>query len=415
LDDTARREPGPAPRSTRDRDPPGYYRFGVILGALAALGPLAIDMYLPAFPAIGRDLGADASHVEVTVSTYFLGLTLGQLVYGPISDRVGRKRPLYLGLAVFAAASVGCAFAGGIEALIGLRFLQALGGCVSMMIARAVVRDAFDDAHSARVLSLLMLVMGLAPILAPMIGGWILGVAGWRWIFDLLAVYALLCLAAVVFLLPETLPPARRQRHGLWRVLATYAELLRDRPFMANALAGSFVMAGMFAYIAGSPFVFIEVFGVDPSRYGYFFGANALGIMAAAQLTGRLAPRLGPARLFRSALVVVAAAGILLAIDGLTGFGGFAGILVPLFVFVASVGCVMPLSTVLAMAAQGSRAGSASALMGTIQFGLGALAGALVGAFNNGTPASMVLVIAGCGVAALLAPIVARGRRSLSG
>lgn len=412
MDDTAKLVPAdPSAVSPRRHNPPGYYRFGVILGALAALGPLAIDMYLPSFPAIGRELGAGASQVEVTVSTYFLGLTLGQLVYGPISDRVGRKPPLYWGLALFAAASVGCAFAGGIAALIALRFVQALGGCVSMMIARAVVRDAFDDAHAARVLALLMLVMGVAPVAAPMLGGWVLGVAGWRWIFHLLAVYAVLCLAATAMLLPETLPPERRHRHGLWRVFATYGELLADRSFIANALAGSFVMAAMFAYIAGSPFVFIEVFGVDPARYGYFFGANALGIMAAARITGRLAPRLSPDRVLGVALAVVAIAGVVLAVDGLTGFGGFPGILVPLFVIVASVGCVAPLSTVLAMGRQGARAGSASALMGTLQFGLGAVAGGLVGALNNGTPSAMVLVIAGCGLGAVLAWRLAGGRR----
>jgi DHA1 family bicyclomycin/chloramphenicol resistance-like MFS transporter len=401
VDDTSRlrREP---PAGAPGANPPGYYRFGVILGALAALGPLAIDMYLPSFPAIGRELGAEPALVQVTVSSYFLGLTLGQLLYGPISDRLGRKRPLYFGLALFAVASLGCAVAGGIEALIAWRFVQALGGCVSMMISRAVVRDSFEDVHAARVLALLMLVMGLAPILAPIIGGWILVVAGWRTIFYVLAAYAAALLLATAVLLPETLPPERRNAHGIGRALHTYLQLLRDRGFMVNALAGGFIFAGMFAYIAGSPHVFIELFGVPPEHYGFFFGANAVGIIIASQATGRLAGRVRPERMLRRVLLVDAAAGIVLAIDGVTGIGGFAGILVPLFVFVSSIGCVAPLTTVLAMGAQGARAGSASALMGTLQFGLGAVAGALVGALNDGTPASMVLVIAACGLAAAL-------------
>jgi MFS transporter, DHA1 family, multidrug resistance protein len=403
VDDTARlhRETMAAEAPVGHR-PPGYYRFGVILGALAAMGPLAIDMYLPSFPAIGRELGAGAAEVGTTVATYFLGLTIGQLFYGPMSDRVGRKPPLYFGLALFAAASIGCALAGSVEALIALRFVQALGGAVSMMIARAVVRDAFPGVEAARVLALLTLVMGVAPILAPLIGGWLLLVAGWRVIFLLLAAYSILCAATIGFLLPESLLPEQRQRHGLGRVLITYGELLADRPFMANALAGGFVMAGMFAYIAGSPFVFIELYGVAPAHYGYFFGANAVGIVGAAQIVGRLAPRLDPERTLRRVLLAVAAAGLILMMDGLTGFGGFAGLLVPLFVFVASVGCIMPLSIVLAMARQGARAGSASALMGTLQFGLGAIAGGLVGLLNTGTPAAMVMVIGGCGLAALL-------------
>jgi DHA1 family bicyclomycin/chloramphenicol resistance-like MFS transporter len=389
-----RREP---PTGAPGGNPPGYYRFGVILGALAALGPLAIDMYLPSFPAIGRELGAEPALVQVTVSSYFLGLTLGQLLYGPISDRLGRKRPLYFGLALFAVASLGCAVAGGIEGLIVWRFVQALGGCVSMMISRAVVRDSFEDVHAARVLALLMLVMGLAPILAPIIGGWILVVAGWRTIFYVLAAYAVATLVAVWLL-----PPERRNAHGIGRALHTYLQLLRDPAFMANALAGGFVFAGMFAYIAGSPYVFIELFGVPPEHYGFFFGANAVGIIIASQATGRLAGRVRSERMLRGVLLVDAAAGIVLAVDGVTGIGGFPGILVPLFVFIASIGCVAPLTTVLAMGAQGARAGSASALMGTLQFGLGAVAGALVGALNDGTPASMVLVIAACGLGAVL-------------
>jgi len=379
-----------------------YYRLGLILGSLTAMGPLAIDMYLPSFPTIATELGATASAVEVTAAIYFIGLAVGQAIYGPISDRIGRKVPLYTGLIVFVLASIGCALATSVPALIVLRLLQALGGCAEMVVARAMVRDLFDERDSMRVLSLLILVMGLAPILAPFIGGQLLVQFGWRSVFVALAGYAIVCLIAVAALLPESLPPERRRRQNFVTILGIYQSLLRDRLYMSYVLAGSLIISAMFAYIAGSPFVFIDIFHVPAERFGLFFGTNALGLITASQINGRLARRTTPQAILKVVLPITAAAGLVLLVNSVTGFGGFAGILLPLFVCVSSVGFVVPNTTVLAMAPHGRIAGSASALLGALQFGLGATAGALVSGLNDGTPFPLGIVVCACSAGALL-------------
>jgi DHA1 family bicyclomycin/chloramphenicol resistance-like MFS transporter len=379
-----------------------YYRLGILLGGLTAMGPLAIDMYLPSFPTIADELGTSTAAVQVTAATYFFGLAFGQAFYGSVSDRLGRKIPLYFGLSLFIVASIGCALATSVEALAVMRFIQALGGCAEMVVARAVVRDRFDERDSIRVLSLLLLVMGIAPILAPSIGGQLLIRFGWRSVFWLLAGYGVLGLVAVAVRLPETLPLAQRQRHSLGRQIRIYGELLRDRHYMAYVLSGSLIISGMFAYIVGSPLVFIELFGVAPERYGLFFGTNAFGLIAASQVNGRLARRIDPRRILRVVLPVTAVAGLVLLASTVTGVGGFAGVLVPLFAFVSSLGFILPNTTVLAMAPHGSVAGSASALLGTVQFFVGAVAGALVGILANGTAIPLGGVIAVCGVSAVV-------------
>ncbi len=379
-----------------------YYRLALILGALTAIGPLAIDMYLPALPTIGREFGAAASVVQSSLAAYFIGIAIGQAFYGPLSDRLGRKPILYLGLALFMISSLGCAWAESVDALIAFRFLQALGGCAPIVIPRAIVRDHFDQAGSVRMLSVLMLVMGLAPILAPLIGGQLLVHFGWRAVFWLLATYATVWLAVVALLLPESLPAARRLRQPISDVLAVYWRLARDRRFMGHALSGALIFAGLLAYISGSPVVFIEIFNVPPERYGIFFGINAVGIIAASQINRWLVGRVETHRILRIVLPVAMTAGAVLVVDAYSGFGGFPGILVPLFFYIACHGFVLPNTTALAMAPHGRVAGSASALLGTMQFVLGALAGSLIGAFANGTPVPMAAVVAGCGATAFL-------------
>jgi MFS transporter, DHA1 family, multidrug resistance protein len=374
--------------------------MALVLGSLSAFGPLAIDMYLPSFPAISRELGVDASGVEITVAVYFLGLALGQSFYGPVTDRWGRKPPLYAGLLLFILASAGCALARDIGALIALRLLQALGGSAQIVVARAVVRDYFDERESARVLSLLMLVMGVAPILAPLLGGQLVTLFGWRSIFWTLTAFAAACLLAVHLTLPESLPPERRLRQSLVTVFRLYGGLLGNRIFMAPVLAGSLISAGMFAYIAGSPFVLMEIFAVPAERFGLFFGSNALGLIAASQINARLVRRVAPAQILTVVLIAAAAAGAALLATAATGIGGFPGILIPLFLFVASLGFVAPNATALAMSPQGRNAGSASALLGVTQFLLGGTAGGLVSVLYNGTAIPMALVIALCGLGA---------------
>jgi DHA1 family bicyclomycin/chloramphenicol resistance-like MFS transporter len=377
-------------------------RIAVILGALTAMGPLAIDMYLPALPTIGRDLQASAGAVQVSLAMYFIGIALGQAFYGPLSDRLGRKPALAFGLAVFVAASVGCALAWNIESLIAFRFLQALGGCAPLVVPRAVVRDYFDAAESARMLSMLILVMGVAPILGPLVGGQLLVTFGWRSVFWLLTAYGAFWYTVVAFLLPESLPREQRKRAPFRAILLVYAQLLRDRLYVGYVVAGGFMFAGLLSYISSSPFVFIEIFHVPPERFGLFFGVNAIGIIAASQINRWLAGRLHPARIIAVVFPIALAAGVAMFVSAATGFGGFGGLLVPLFCFIACYGFIMPNTTALAMAPHGAVAGSASALLGTLQFVLGAAAGALVGALGNGTAIPFAAVIAVCGFGAFV-------------
>jgi DHA1 family bicyclomycin/chloramphenicol resistance-like MFS transporter len=378
---------------------PSHHRLALILGALAMIGPFSIDMYLPALPALGASLDASPGAVQGTLAIYLLGLACGQMLYGPMSDRHGRRAPLFVGLGLYGIAALACALAPSIEALTVARLFQALGGCAGMVIARAVVRDVSDERGSVRLMAQLMLVMGVAPIIAPVIGGAMLPLFGWRGIFVLLALYGMAMLAVVALLLPESLPAERRRRDGLIAVLGVWRRLLADRRFLGLALGGGFILGGMFTYISGSPFVFMELHGVPAGQYGFYFGANALGIMAAGQIVGRLAQRIPPARLLPVAITVPAVAGLVLLAVTATGFGGFPAMLVALFFFVAMIGGVGPLTVALAMAPHGAVAGSASALMGTMQFGIGALAGTVLGLLQDGTAVPMALVIAGCGVA----------------
>jgi len=380
-----------------------YYRLALILGALTAIGPLAIDMYLPALPTIAREFGTQASVVQSSLAAYFIGIAIGQAFYGPLSDRLGRKPILYLGLGLFMASSIGCALARSVDALIAFRFAQALGGCAPIVIPRAVVRDHFDQAGSVRMLSVLMLVMGLAPILAPLVGGQLLVHLGWRAVFWLLTAYAAFWLTVVTLFLRESLPSARRLRQPFSDVLTVYWHLARDRSFMGHALSGAAIFAGLLAYISGSPVVFIELFDVPPERYGVFFGINAFGIVAASQVNRWLVGRVDTHRIVNLVIPIAMTAGLVLVLDAYSGFGGFAGILVPLFCYIACHGFVLPNTTALAMAPHGKVAGSASALLGTLQFMLGAIAGSLIGVFANGTAVPMAAVVAGCGAAAFLA------------
>jgi len=373
-----------------------------MLGSLTALGPLSIDMYLPSFQAIARDLTASPAQVQLTLAVFFVALGIGQAFYGPLSDRFGRRRPLCFGLALYVLASAGCALARSIEALVAWRFAQALGGCAGMVIARAVVRDRFDEREAARFFSLLILVTGLAPILAPSIGGQILVFFSWRAIFWTLAGFALVGFITATFVLPESLPPERRTEGGVATALRVYARLLRDRAFMRYALSGALVISGMFAYIFGSPFVFMQIYGVRPERFGWIFGAIALGLISASQLNRVVLARVAGARILSHALVVTAAAGAMLLVMAWTGVGGLAGLLGPLFVYIASLGFVLPNVIATALGPQGRNAGTASALLGTLQFGAGATVGALLGVLGDGTAVPMAGLIATCGLSALL-------------
>lgn len=374
-------------------------RFLLILGALSAFGPLAIDFYLPSFPTLAREFATDVEHVQLSLAAYFIGISLGQLFYGPIADRYGRRIPLLIGVALFTAASFACALAPSLDWLIAARFVQALGGCAGMVINRAVVRDLCDPLASAKVFSQLVLVMGLAPILAPLGGGLLLDTLGWPWIFHSLALFAGLCLLAVWLWLPET-RPQHMQPAPLSGAFGQYRALLGNASFMGYSLAGGVAMAGMFAYIAGSPFVFIELYGVPAEHYGWLFGSNAAGFVLMAQVNARLVRRGGPALWLRRMVLVYLSSGVCLLVLAALQLASLWPLLIPMFICVASLGCVLPNATACAMAGQGPHAGSASGFLGSLQFTVAAAASALVAYLHDGTALPMALVIACCGAIA---------------
>jgi MFS transporter, DHA1 family, multidrug resistance protein len=372
----------------------------VVLGALTAFGPMSIDMYLPAFPTLAGHFHATQPQVQLTLTACMAGLALGQLLYGPVSDALGRRRPLYAGLAGYAAASALCAAAPTMAVLTGLRLVQGLGGAAGLVIARAIVRDLYSGLAAARFFSLLMLVNGLAPMLAPLLGAQVLRFSSWPAVFLVLCGYGLLLLLGVGLVLPETLPPQRRRRGGLRDTVRTFHEIAQDRTFLGYALAGGLVFAAMFAYIAGSSFVTQDIYGVSPQAFSVIFGVNALGIVLASQVNRILLGRLTPATLLSVALAVHLAGGLGVLAAVASGSHRLIWLLPPLFLAVSMVGIVLPNTTALALAAHPHAAGSASALLGVSQFVFGAAAAPFVGLGGRGTALPMALVIAGLGVAA---------------
>jgi DHA1 family bicyclomycin/chloramphenicol resistance-like MFS transporter len=364
----------------------------VILGSMVAVGPLSIDMYLPGLPEITRSLNASATSVQLTLTAVVVGLALGQLVAGPLSDRIGRRRPLVVGLVAYSAVSLLCALAPSVAALAGLRLLQGLSGGAGIVVGRAVVRDLFSGAAAARLFSSLMLVTGLAPILAPVIGAQVLKVSAWQGIFVVLAGLSLAILTLAVVALPETLPPERRDRGGLAHTLGTLRGLLGQRRFMGYALTAALAFGALFAYISGSSFVLQEIYGLSPQSFSLAFGANGLGLVAGSQINARLVGRFGPAFLLRRALlVIVTAAAALVAV--VAADLGVWPVIIATFVVMSSLSFVMPNSTALALADQARVAGSAAALLGVVQFLVGGLAAPLVGLGGTGSALPMAVVM----------------------
>ena len=379
----------------------------LILGALSAFGPLAIDFYLPGFPAMATAFATDETQIQLTLAVYFLGLSIGQLIYGPIADRFGRRIPLLVGVGLFTVASLACALAPSLEWLIAARFVQALGGCAGMVLSRAIVSDKCDAVGAAKVFSQLMLVMGLAPILAPMLGGLLVNLYGWQSIFIVLTAFSALAALAVALGLPESLPD-NVPRQPLSGALRQYGRLLKDREFLGHALTGGLAMAGMFAYIAGSPFVFIKLYDVPAEHYGWLFGSNAAGFILVAQINARLLANRGPAFLLARTIWIYLAAGVVLLGVSALHTQQLWPLLIPLFVCIASLGCIIPNASACAMSGQGARAGSASAMLGCLQFSVAAGAASLVGVLHNGTAMPMAMVITLCGVLAVVLAMATR-------
>jgi DHA1 family bicyclomycin/chloramphenicol resistance-like MFS transporter len=388
-----------------ERPAPVSLRIFVILGALTAIGPLSIDMYLPALPQLARDLSAGSVPAQLTLTACVAGLALGQVVTGPLSDALGRRRPLLIGLAAYAAASLLCAVAPNVETLIALRLIQGAAGAAGIVIGRAIVRDLYDDSAVARVFSLLMLVTGLAPILAPLLGGQLLRVGPWPGVFVLLGVVGTGLWLAALLGLRETLPPEHRGTGGARGSLATYRMLLADWSFFGYAVASGMAFGAMFTYISGSPFVLQDIYGLSPQAFSLVFGSNALGIVIAAQLGGWLSGRVPLGRLLAVGLGMLVTGGAVLLVAVLAG-AGLAGVLPALFLVVAAQGLISPNAMALALSGRPARtAGSASALIGLAMFAIGGGVAPLAGVAGPHTAVPMAVVIAclALGAAALAA------------
>ncbi|MEN2673018.1 Bcr/CflA family multidrug efflux MFS transporter [Herbaspirillum huttiense] len=373
-----------------------------VLAALTALGALAIDMYLPSFTAIAKELGVGTNLVQLTLASFLVGLAVGQMFYGPLSDRFGRKPPLFFGIALYFVCSLLCIFVQSIETLIVLRLFQGLGGSAGMVIPRAMVRDRMGAEGSAKAFSMLMLVFGLAPILAPFIGGLMLVFASWRGIFVVLTIFGLLCMLGTRKYLTETVDVSRAEPLHLGRTLRQYWGLLRHRQFMSFVLCGGLVQAGMFAYIAGGPFVVIELHGIKPQYFGFVFASNAIGLIAASQVNARLVVKRSAERVLGKVLWVPAGLSLAVVLAVLAGLESLPLLLFGFFGFLTAYGFTGPNATAIALKHQGRQAGTAAALMGTLQFGMGVLSGVVMSLWHDGTALPLVSVMAICGVSAFL-------------
>ncbi|WP_233219462.1 multidrug effflux MFS transporter [Micromonospora sp. RP3T] len=379
-------------------------RLVLVLGSLIAVGPLTIDMYLPALPAIVDDFATTSAAVQLTLTGTLAGLALGQLLIGPLSDAVGRRRPLIAGLVLHVLASSLCVVAPNVAVLGALRVVQGLGVAATAVVAMAVVRDLFSGAAFATLLSRLLLVMGAAPILAPTLGSGVLRWSDWTGVFVVLAAFGVLLVVVAALGLPETLPPAGRRRGGVVATAALYGSLLRDRVFVGLVLVAGLAMAALFAYVAGSSFVLQQGYGLDEQQFGLAFGAGAVGLIGATQYNVRLLRRFSPQRILVASLAAGTLAGLALVVFAATDVGGLPALLVSLWLVLAAAGLAMPNAPALALSRHGEAAGTASALLGAVQFGVGAVAAPLVGVLGTGALA-MALVVAG-GMAAALAVLL---------
>ncbi len=375
-----------------------FLQIAIVLGLLSAIGPFAIDMYLPALPSIGKDLATNPAAVQMSLLAFFVTMGLGQIVVGPISDMVGRKGPMYFGLGLFVLGSIGSAMAPGIRWLIFFRLLQGFGACPGMVVPRAVVRDLHTGTEAARLMSLLMLVFSVSPILAPLTGSFVIQWFGWRAVFWVVTVAALLAAILLRTSLKETRPVELRASSSLNSALTGYLFLLRERNFLGLTFIGSFGIASFFVYLSSSPFVLIDHYKLSPPLYSFFFSLNAAAFFAASQLTGTLSARFGLRRLVRVAVTGYAAIMVALLLTAAARVDRLDVLVSFLFAGNAFLGLVIPATSVLAMEDYGEFAGTASALMGTLQFATGAFCMILAGVFFNGRPLPMIAGIAICAV-----------------
>jgi len=382
----------------------------LVLGALIALGPLTIDMYLPALPSITEDLMTTEARVQLTLTGTLLGVALGQLVVGPLSDALGRRRPLLFGVALHVLASLLCVLAPTVEVLGGLRVLQGLGAAAASVTAMAVVRDRYTGIDAATVLSRLMLVLGVAPVLAPTLGGEVLRYTDWRGVFLVLALAGAALIVVAALGLEETHPPARRRSGRVVGTLRAYRGLLQDRTYVGLIVVAGLSMSALFAYVSGSSFILQDQYGLDEQQFGFAFGAGAVGLIAATQLNPVLLRTLQPEQVLARALGAGVALSVVLVVTASTGFGGLVGLLVPLWAVLAAVGLALPNTPALALSRHGEAAGTAAALLGAAQFGVAALTAPFVGTLgNDGRAMAVVMLLGMAGALAVLLLVVRPG------
>lgn len=379
---------------------PGWYVLAV-LSLLMGFGSISTDLYLPAMPEMSRSLHASQGMLELTISGYLIGFSLGQLLWGPISDRYGRRLSVATGLVLFVIGAAGCALSASALTLIVWRIVQAAGACAGVALSRAMVRDLYEGNRAAQMLSTLITVMALAPLVGPTVGGQIVAYAGWRAVFWTMVAIGLATLAAL-FTIPETHPAARRNRESLGRALIRYGELLRYRRFLGYAGAGGFLYAGLFAYVAGTPFAYISYYHVSERLYGLVFGLGIVGIMVASTLNSRMVSRYGYDRMLLIGTIIAAVSATMTALTASTGLGGLWGLVASLCLFISTTGFVVANSITGALADFPRHAGAVSALVGAFQYGFGIFGSGLVATLADGTPSPMGWVIAIAGIGSLL-------------
>lgn len=384
----------------------------LILGALTALTPFSIDMYLPAFEFIAADLHTNVSRVALSLSSFFIGVSFGQLLYGPLLDRFGRKRPLYIGLLVYLVTSLGCAMVTSIDGLIALRFLQALGCCACTVVANAMVRDLFPPQDGAKVFSLLLLVLSVSPMLAPALGGYVSQTMGWHAIFIILTVLAALILAASYFSLPESVQPDPTYSLMPGPIVRGFLAVIKEPQFSTYAFGGGIAFGGLFSYISGSPDIFMGLYKLTSTQYSLLFAAIAVGFIGAGQVNTLLLKRFTSEQIIIKALISQVIFGVLMTAGVAAGWLGLSGLIVLIFVFLSSAGFIYPNAAALAMAPFSKNAGSASAMMGALQMGLGSAASAAVSLLADHTPLPMTAVMAACALVAFI--IIFSGRRVIN-
>ncbi len=382
--------------------PKRYFFLILILGTLTALGPFSIDMYLPGFPAIAKYLHTDVAGVALSLSSFFIGLAAGQLLYGPLLDKFGRRKPLFVGLTVYIIASVGCTFATSLNMLIVLRLIQAIGSCAAAVASMAMVRDLFPVSENAKVFALLMLVVGASPMVAPTIGGYVTAGPGWQWVFIILAAMAVLILLAVIFVLPDSYKPDKSISLKPRPILAGFAMVLKTPQFYTYALTGAFAFSGLFAYVSGSPLVFMEVFHLSDKAYGWVFAGLSVGFIGSSQVNSVLLRTYSSEQVVRVALPVQAITGILFFCGSAMGILGLWGTIIMIFLFLCCLGLTNPNTAALSLAPFEKNAGTASSLFGALQLGIGALVSTSVSWFNSQSATPLATVMAATAVIAAI-------------